>query len=599
MNSPLRSLDLAPVGNGRLGWLIDPLGTIVWGCWPRLDADAVFCALLDRPTDRGTRGLWSFELDGPGSSEQSYLPNTAILVTRLSDARGNAVQIVDCAPRYRLHDRLYSPPQFVRLVTPLAGRPTIVTRLRPSFDWGSETPSGICGSNHLRYQGREGGLRLTTDGSLSAIIEERPQLVDRPLAFVLGYDEALPNSPGAVARTAIEETSAYWRQWVRGLAIPYEWQDEVIRAAITLKLNTDEDTGAIVAALTTSIPESPASTRNWDYRYCWLRDGYFVVDALNSLGATATMEGYLRYVSTIVTNVANSGLQPVYRISGSESLDERVIETLPGYRGMGPVRVGNQAARQVQHDVYGAVVLAVTHMFFDRRLARTGDAALFDQLESLGKRAIDVYDKPDAGPWELRGRQRVHTWSSLMCWAACDRLARIATRIRLPDRAVYWRGEADAIREFIEHRCWNPRLKSYVASAGGESLDASGLLLAELNFLSPDDSRFRTTVDAIGRELRRGDHVYRYLETDDFGRPQNAFVACAFWYINALAALGRRDEARAMFERVLGFRTRLGFYAEHVDPDSGEPWGNFVQTYSMVGLISAARRLSMPWEEAF
>jgi GH15 family glucan-1,4-alpha-glucosidase len=594
-----RSLDLAPVGNGRIGWLVDARGTVVWGCWPRFDADPTFCALLDDAPDATARGLWSIELADLARVDQAYLPNTALLSTRLVDRAGGTIEIVDCAPRFRRHDRLYAPPQFVRRVSRLAGAPRVTVRLRPASDWGAERPALTMGSNHVRYVGREGTLRLTTDAALTHVVDERAFLVDRDLVFVLGPDETLSESPATFARTAIEETARHWREWVRGLAVPFEWQDAVIRAAITLKLNADEDTGAIIAALTTSIPEAAGSARTWDYRYCWLRDGYFVVDALNRLGATTTMEGYLRYLSTIAANVDGAPLQPVYGIAGDAALDERIVTSLPGYRGMGPVRVGNQAYVQKQHDVYGAVVLAVTHAFFDHRLERRGDVALFERLEPLGERALASYDQPDAGLWELRGRARVHTWSSVMCWAACDRLARIAARLDLDARVRRWRERADRIRAFIETSCWSEARGAFVGSSGGDSLDASLLLAADLNFLRGDDPRFRATVEAIGRELKRGSYVFRYVEQDDFGAPENAFVVCAFWYLNALAALGRRDEARELFGQLLAARTTHGLYAEHLDPATGEPWGNFVQTYSMVGLIGAAKRLSIPWDEAF
>jgi GH15 family glucan-1,4-alpha-glucosidase len=351
--------------------------------------------------------------------------------------------------------------------------------------------------------------------------------------------------------------------------------------------------------MTTSIPEAAGSTRNWDYRYCWLRDGYFVVDALNRLGATETMERYLRYIVDIAAGGDERPLQPVYRINGDWALGEDVAASLPGYRGFGPVRIGNDAYRQVQHDVYGSAILASTHAFFDRRLVRPGDVTLFERLEILGRRALAVFDQPDAGLWELRGTARVHTFSSVMCWAACDRLARIAARLGLADRAGTWRAAAERIRRFVEEQCWNDRRRSFTAAVGGDSLDASLLLLNDLGFLAADDPRFAGTVRAIEADLKRGDFIFRYVDRDDFGEPENAFVVCSFWYANALSAVGRRDDARDVFEHLLGFRNRHGLLAEHLDPATGEQWGNFVQTYSMVGLITSAIRLSVPWSAAF
>jgi GH15 family glucan-1,4-alpha-glucosidase len=265
---------------------------------------------------------------------------------------------------------------------------------------------------------------------------------------------------------------------------------------------------------------------------------------------------------------------------------------------MGPVRTGNDAYRQVQHDVYGSAVLASTHVFFDERLVKRGDALLFERLESLGRRALTVYDQPDAGMWELRQSMRVHTFSSVMCWAACDRLSRIAARLGMSERAHAWRSDAERVRRFVDERCWSEKRRSFVGAADGDSLDASLLLLADLGFLAPDDPRFGQTVRAIESEMKRGDFVFRYVEQDDFGVPENAFVVCSFWYANALAALGRRDEARSLFERLLACRNRHGLLAEHLDPRTGELWGNFVQTYSMVGLITSAIRLSVPWSAA-
>jgi GH15 family glucan-1,4-alpha-glucosidase len=595
----MQSLDLALVGNGHIALLVDRNGAIVWGCFPRFDGDATFCALLDDAPLRDARGIFTVELVGGTRAEQEYVTNTAVVVTRLFDDAGSAIEITDCVPRFLQFGRVFHPMTLTRRVRRLSGSPRVTIRLRPASAYGAERPQVTVGSSHIRYVGRDVTLRLTADASLTAILEERPFFLYDEVTLLLGPDETVPGAVGEVGRRFIEETTVFWRDWVRRLAIPFEWQSAVIRAAITLQQNAFDDTGAIVAAMTTSIPEATGSGRNWDYRYCWLRDGYFVVDALNRLGATELMERYLGYIVNIAAGAGNIPLQPCYGIGGDTALVERIVEALPGYRGFGPVRIGNDAYRQIQHDVYGSAVLAATHVFFDERLVRHGDAALFERLERLGMRALEAFDQPDAGIWELRGSLHVHTYSSLMCWAACDRLARIAARLRLVERIEFWRGHADRIRRFIDTRCWSAKRSAFVSAADGDVLDASMLLLVELGYLSADDPRFAQTVKAIEGELKRGDFVFRYVVTDDFGVPENAFVVCTFWYINALQALGRRDEARALFERLLQCRNRHGLLAEHLDPKTAEQWGNFVQTYSMVGLITCAIRLSMPWDEAF
>jgi GH15 family glucan-1,4-alpha-glucosidase len=595
----MSSLDLALIGNGRIGALLDGNATIVWACFPRFDGDPVFCALLDTTPPRDARGLWAIELVDGAESTQAYLDNSAVVATRLTDRAGGVVEITDCAPRFLHHGRLHQPTTILRRIRRLAGSPRVIVRLRAAFTWGRATPTITTGSHHIRYVGPDLTLRLTTDASVTAILEERAFFVEDQVTLLLGADETVPEQLTELGRRFVEETNAHWREWVRGLAIPFEWQSAVIRAAITLKLNAFDDTGAIIAAMTTSIPEAPASGRNWDYRYCWLRDGYFVVNALNRLGATAAMERYLQYLVGIAAAASDGPIQPVYRISGSGALDERTEDALPGYRGMGPVRVGNDAWRQVQHDVYGSAVLAATHVFFDERLTQRGDVSLFERLEPLGRRALAMHAQADAGLWELRGSTHVHTFSSVMCWAACDRLARIAARLGLTDRARSWRADADLIHAFVDEHCWNAELGIFVSAVGGRDLDASLLLLADLNFLPATDPRYVATVNAIERELKRGDFVFRYIGNDDFGSPANAFFVCSFWLVDALAAIGRRDEARALFLRLLACRNRHGLLAEHVHPVSGELWGNFVQTYSMVGLINSAIRLSLPWDDAF
>jgi len=311
------------------------------------------------------------------------------------------------------------------------------------------------------------------------------------------------------------------------------------------------------------------------------------------------MERYLSYVVNIAAGSSERVLQPVYRINGEARLAEEVVDSLPGYRAMGPVRIGNDAYRQVQHDVYGSAILTAMHVFFDERLGERGDVTLFERLEALGRGAVAAFDQPDAGLWELRGARHVHTFSSVMCWAACDRLAKIAARIGLEDRAHHWRARADAMHASISERAWNAKRDTFAATFGGEHLDASLLLMHELDFLRADDPRFSATVRAVERDLRRGDFVFRYTQPDDFGVPDNAFAVCTFWYVDALAALGRGEEARTLFDGLTARCNRHGLLSEHIEPATGELWGNFPQTYSMVGLINSAMRLSISWDQAF
>ncbi|MGI9140089.1 MAG: glycoside hydrolase family 15 protein [Gemmatimonadaceae bacterium] len=592
------SLDLAIIGNGTVAALVDEAGTICWACFPRFDGDPAFCSLL-RGSEEDPQGIYTIELAGQTHTEQEYLANSAILITRLFDSSGGSIEVTDFAPRFDQYERMFSPMMLVRRIRRLSGSPRARVRLRPMKNYGSERLLTTAGSHHIRYYGGDVVLRLTSTLPTSAILEENTFFVEGTHTLLLGPDDTVPGSVMSLGRRMFEETLSHWREWVRSLAIPFEWQDEVIRAAITLKLNVFEDTGAIIAAVTTSIPEAPNTTRNWDYRYCWIRDAYFVVNALNRLGATRTMERYLGYILNIVADAEDNLLKPMYGITGRPVPDERVAESLAGYRGMGPVRIGNDANNQVQHDVYGSAILAAPHIFFDHRLVRREDDSLFPRLEHLGEQAAKLFDQPDAGIWELRGTNHVHTFSSVMCWAACDRLARIAAHLELEKKAEYWRAHADRIHAVISRRSWNAELNSFVATMDGSTLDASLLRLHDVGFVSASDPRFVGTVRAIARDLQRGKMIFRYSQPDDFGKPTNAFVVCTFWFINALAAIGEREEARALFEHVLKCRNRLGLLAEDLDPDTCEQWGNFVQTYSMVGIIDSASRLSASWDQAY
>lgn len=587
------TLQVGMIGNCAYSALVDQQARIVWCCLPRFDGDPVFNAILD-PSENGS--LWSFELEDYDRSEQHYEPNTAVLRTRMYDRKGQGIEVTDFAPRFWSRGRMFRPLTLVRRVKVLSGSPRMRVLLRPRFDWGRAKPTVTQGSTHIRFVAGNNTLRINTDAPLSYILSETYFVVDRSMNFIMGPDETLSTGIEDTARSFEQETVAYWRQWTRALALPLEWQEAVIRAAITLKLSLFEDTGAIVAAMTTSIPEAPNSGRNWDYRYCWLRDAFFVVRALNSISEVATMEEYLRWLMNVVIRSGGGHIQPLYGIGQEEKLPEFILEHLPGYRGMGPVRVGNQAQEHFQYDVYGNIVLGAAQAFHDHRLFKRAGRAEFQHMEAVGEQAWRVYDQPDAGMWELRTRARIHTSSALMSWAACDRLAKIASTLGLPERIRYWRERADTIRARILKESWSEERGAFAESFGGRDLDASALLMAEVNMIDPNDARFIATVDALEKSLCDGPYMRRYEAADDFGKPETAFNICTFWRIDALARIGRKAQAREIFEVMLKSRNHLGLLSEDTHPVTGEMWGNFPQTYSMVGTINAAVRLSAPWD---
>ena len=587
------SLDLWPIGNCQVSALVDTQGRLVWGCVPRVDGDPLFSALLGG--DEPQAGYWAIELEDGVSTDQTYLRNTPILVTRHADASGNALEVVDFCPYFRRRGRKYHPVAFARIVRPVAGSPRVRVRLRPTCGWGAPCTQRIGGSNHIRYESEAMALRLSTTAPVALVHEERAFRLERELHFFLGPDESFAGDLARSVDGMLSDTASEWGEWVRGLAVPLEWQDVVIRSAIALKLCQHEETGAIVAALTSSIPEHAGSQRNWDYRFCWIRDAYYTVQALNRVGALDVLEGYLAYLRNIVDSAKGGHIQPLYNVLGEATLEERFADGLAGYRGMGPVRVGNQAYEQVQHDAYGQIVLSNVQAFFDQRLFRPSGAEDLLALEKVGERAWQFHDQPDAGLWELRTRQSVHTYSAAMCWAACDRLANAAQALGLTDRAAFWQHRADQIRERIEAAAWREDTRRMSATFAGDDLDASLLQLLDLRFLSPDDARFRDTLSAVEAGLRRGSHMLRYATEDDFGLPETAFNVCTFWLIEALHLTGREADARNLFNEMLSRRTAAGLLSEDIDPASGELWGNYPQTYSLVGMINCAVLLSKPW----
>ena len=591
----MSTLDLAAIGNCAIASLIDRNARHVWFCFPRLDADPVFSALLGGESP--TQGFMDVVVRDAVETSQRYLVNTAVLETVITDRHGGKVRILDFAPRFERYGRRFRPPTIIRRLEPMAKRTRLTVRIRPLFNYGADKPTISVGSNHVRFSGTNATLRVTSDMATSYILEEAEFALDRSINLFIGTDESIPENPDTLAQSFLTNTITDWRAWVRGLSIPFEWQEEVIRSAITLKLCSCEDTGAIVAALTTSIPEAPNSARNWDYRFCWLRDAFFTVGALNRLGATQTMERFIRFVIDAVLRDDDISIAPLYPVSPAVSSDERIAPALVGYQGMGPVRIGNAAVSQIQNDVYGSLILTAAQMFWDERLALSDNVSLYHQLRNMGRLAARYAVTPDAGPWEYRGRVVINTYSAAMCWAALHRLALIAERVGETADAAEWEAASRKLRSEILARATTPDgwLSGVLDNAVA---DATCLLLPEIGLLPASDPRVAKTLEITAQRLMRDGFIMRYNEADDFGHPETAFLVCTFWYVDALALAGRREEAREIFTNVLSIRNAAGLLSEDIAPQARTLWGNFPQAYSHVGLIHSAARLSRGWEES-
>jgi GH15 family glucan-1,4-alpha-glucosidase len=567
-------------------------GSVEWLCWPRPDSSFVFGRLLD--PERGG----AFAVEGVQADEvrQEYVENTNVLRTEFRGEAGT-FELLDFAPRFQLYDRFFKPSMLVRVLRPLDGEPRALVRCRPTYEYGLESVGSWRASNHIEYTGFPTPVRLTTNIPLTYVEDERPFLLESDRHLVFTWGEPLEAGLEETAERFLERTLDYWRRWVKGTRVPRDYQGEVIRSALALKLHQYEDTGALLAATTTSIPEHPGSGRTWDYRFCWLRDAYFTLNALERLGHSEEMERFLEYLR----NIAEEGggvLQPAYRINGDSRAEERILGHLAGYRGDGPVRIGNQAFEHVQNDVYGEMVLAVSRLFLDTRFVGeipplTAVGIVQDLLDQMEARL----EEPDAGPWEFRERSRLHSFSVLMHWAGARRAVEVAGALDAQDLAARARDVEAKAAELLETRCWNEDVGALTQVAGESQLDASMLLAVHLGYLEPEDPRATSHVDAIRAGLSvDGGLLRRYASADDFGTPHAAFTVCTFWLVEALALLGRTDEARELFERLLSLHNGLGLYSEDLLPDTLEQSGNFPQTYSHVGLINAAFRLSRRWD---
>lgn len=582
---------LAIIGNCSYNALLRN-GSVEWMCWPRPDSSFVFGPLLDE--NRGG----AFAVEGLGANEvrQEYVENTNVLRTTFVSESGT-FELYDFAPRFQLHDRSFKPQMIVRILRPVSGEPRARVRCRPVYEYGLVEAGSWRASNHVEYTGFPAPVRLTTNVPLTYIEDERPFLVEGDRHLVLTWGEPLEAGLEETAERFLERTVDYWRRWVKGTRVPRDYQSEVIRSALALKLHQYEDTGALLAATTTSLPEYPGSGRTWDYRFCWLRDAYFTLNALERLGHSEEMERFLEYLRNVCEE-DDGVLQPAYRINGDTRADERILEHLEGFRGDGPVRIGNQAFEHVQNDVYGEMVLAVSRLFLDSRFRgeiQPGTAA--DLVGDLVAQMEARLDEPDAGLWEFRERTRLHSFSVLMHWAGGRRAAEVAEALGESELA----GRALAVEEAAAHllwsRCWNEEIGALTQVAGEPQLDAALLLAVHLGLFTAEDPRASSHVDAIRDTLSvDGGLLRRYSVTDDFGTTEAAFTVCSFWLVEALAVLGRVEEARDLFERLLRLDNGLGLYSEDLLPESLQQSGNFPQTYSHVGLINAAFRLSRRWD---
>ncbi len=583
------------VGNCQSSALVNQEGSVDWLCFPRPDSPPVFGKLLDP-----NGGHFSIVARDTEKIEQHYIPNTNILVTRVTTKSGDVFDIEDFCPRFFQYGRIFRPAMLIRIVRPVKGSPQIQVDCCPVSGWEKEHVKYQRGNAHLRWEIRNDALRLTTNMSLTELTEGGFTICREPLYFAISWAQAVQDDVGMVCESFFKQTKQYWRRWVQHCRIPTLYQKETIRSALALKLHIFEDTGAILAALTTSLPEELGGNRNWDYRFCWMRDAYFILTAFYQLGQYEEAEDFLKFVLDIALEheYARDLIYPVYTLDRKQPIPEELHPNWAGYCGSQPVRSNNQAGEHIQNDVYGELILTLTPIYFDERFQhlRTNDHAQL--LRYLARLAARKISEKDAGIWELRGGWQEHSFSNLMCWAGLDRICRIQELGFLP--AFDWNIAEERRRA---EKAVLAAMKEGVVRVGpkNETIDASLLLLPILKF--PHEDVNHTTVERISQDLRVGGNndfapfLYRYRYHDDFGMPKSSFMICSFWLVQALARVGENARARDLLQQALKAASPQGLFSEHYDPVRHMQLGNFPQAYSHVGLINAAFAVSPPWHE--
>lgn len=578
--------DYGLIGNTHTAALVSRDGAVEWLCIPRFDSPSVLAALLDR--EKG--GRLRVTAVGAGPGEQRYIEDTNVLVTRLEGPQG-VVEVTDWMPCWDEDGAIAAAPALQRLLICKAGSCDVVLEFAPRLNYGRERGRWQAGTNEVTVKGRHGEfLHLSAPRPLAVGTDGRAEC-----RFVLNVNEeafvtlAWEDGPrDTEIAHSLQRTMDFWRGWLRRLTYDGPYREEVARSALALKLLTYSPTGAIIAAPTTSLPEAIGGPRNWDYRYTWLRDATLTLNALHGLGFKREAERFTEWMAAVVARERPGELKIMYRVDGSSRLRERCLDHLEGYRGSRPVRVGNGAANQRQLDVFGEALnclyLCGTHHYVHGR--RTWEA-----FADLADHVAREWPSSDSGIWEVRSAPRHFVYSKAMCWVALDRAYRAACELGVSHRCEHWREAADDIRSEVLRSGFDFAVGSFIQAFDGRAPDASLLLLPLAGFIDPNDKRVEGTVAWLRETLDAGGGLlYRYRGTDDGvgGGDEGAFTACSFWLVSCLAHMGRRGEARELFDQLLKYASPLGLYSEEIDPATGQLLGNYPQALTHIALINAA-----------
>lgn len=584
------NLDFGIVGNCRSAALISKEGSVDWCCLPEFDSPSVFGKLLDAQIG----GCFSVRSCGNPKITQKYLESTNILVTRFEQEDG-VFELLDFMPRYKKENGDYhSPPELVRYVKHISGAPKVVFDYDPKLEYAAGNTRTYAKKDFvvsLTETSRYDTLYLYTNISNDDLLQKKELILKDDLYFVVSYHEKIEIPSLNSVSLELNRTHVYWLNWSDKTPSFPIYNEPILRSALTLKLLSYDKSGAVLAAATTSLPETIGEVRNWDYRFCWIRDASMVISIVSRLGHRKMVQRYLQFVIDLIPD-KDEKLQIMYGINKEKELTEATLEHLSGYENSKPVRIGNAAFQQRQNDIYG-ILMDVIHTQIE---GFQNEVENLEELWSITKGIVWVvaahWEEPDKGIWEFRSEDRHFTFSKMLCWVAIDRAIKIAKKLNKPHNVDKWTPLAQAIEDDILQNAWNEEVQAFTQSYGSKDLDASVLLMENYGFVDAKDPRFVKTVYAIERELCHEGLMYRYKNEDDFGLPSSSFTICTFWFINSLNKIGERDKAMTMFDTLLSYSNHLGLFSEDIDFSSKRLLGNFPQAYSHLALIETALNFS-------
>ena len=586
----MNNLDYGIIGNCRSAALVSKKGSIDWCCLPQFDSPSVFGKLLDDEIG----GSFGFEVDDSYKINQQYIENTVILITRFSNGL-DTFEVRDFMPRYYKDSGGYhSPPEFIRYIKYISGKPTVKVKYDPKLEYAKgETKTYIKNDFIVSLTDNEtyDTLFLYTDISKEKVLNGEELEIISDHFFLVGYQEKLFVPSLKKAFLEYERTKVYWLNWMEKTTSYKRYNDYISRSAMTLKLLSYDKTGAVLAAVTTSLPETIGEVRNWDYRFCWIRDASMVIKVMSTLGHKNIAKRYLKFIINLMPD-KDEKLQIMYGIDGEKKLTEEFLEHLSGYKNSSPVRVGNAAYKQKQNDIFG-ILMDMIHQLL---VNFSNDIEDGESLWNITKGIVWVVNKhwqePDKGIWEFRSEDQHFTFSKVLCWTAVDKAIKVAKLLGKTSKLARWQLLEEAIREDIMVNSWSDTAQAFTQSYGSEDLDASVLLMEPYGFIDAKHPKYISTVKAIGRELSHDGLLYRYKNQDDFGLPSSSFTICTFWYINSLYKIGEEKAAVEQFEKLLSYSNHLGLFSEDLDFKTKRLLGNFPQAYSHLALIETAINLS-------